>query len=65
VQYLVDHGGKLNVANKKGLTPLDLAKGKRGGKPGVESGGYGSDQPPIESTVALIEKLMATNVAAQ
>ncbi len=65
VQYLVDQGAKLNVVNRKGLTPLNLAQGKRGGKAGVESGAYGSDQPPIESTVALIEKLMATNVASK
>src|ERR1700679_3506989 len=53
VQYLVQQGAKLNAVNKKGLTPLDLAEGKRGGKAGIESGAYGSDQPPIESTVAL------------
>jgi len=65
VQYLVEKGGKLDVANKKGLTPLNLAQGKRGGKGGVESGGYGADVPPLESTVKLIENMLATNSASR
>lgn len=49
VQYLADHGAKINAANKQGLTPLDLALGKGGGAAGR--------QPPKEKTAALIRKL--------
>ncbi|HVV46493.1 MAG TPA: ankyrin repeat domain-containing protein, partial [Bryobacteraceae bacterium] len=52
IQYLADNGGKINAANKQGLTPLDLAMGKGGGAAGR--------QPPKEKTVALIEKLGGT-----
>jgi uncharacterized protein len=65
VQYLVEKGGKLDVANKKGLTPLNLAQGKRGGKKGIESGASGADLPPLESTVALLQNLMTTTAASQ
>jgi ankyrin repeat protein len=49
IQYLVDNGGKINAANKQGLTPYDLAMGKGGGAAGR--------QPPKEVTAALIQKL--------
>jgi uncharacterized protein len=52
IQYLVDNGGKINAANKTGLTPLDLAMGKGGGAAGR--------QPPKEATAALIQKLGGT-----
>ena len=52
IQYLADKGGKISAANKRGLTPLDLAMGKGGGAAGR--------QPPKEKTAALIEKLGGT-----
>jgi ankyrin repeat protein len=62
IQYLVKHGAKVDVANKNGLTPLKLAQGKRG--KGDEVGINGSDVPPLERTVALIQNLMtATNAS--
>jgi len=48
VQYLVEHGAKLDAATKRGLTPLDYALGKN----------VLFQLPvPHESTVALIRKL--------
>jgi ankyrin repeat protein len=52
IQYLADNGGKINAANKTGLTPLDLALGKGGGNAGR--------LPPKEVTAALIQKLGGT-----
>jgi uncharacterized protein len=51
VKYLADHGAKLDVKNKQGLTPLDLAMGKVAG-PGA------TPRPPKESTVALLNQLI-------
>jgi ankyrin repeat protein len=54
VQFLVDHGAKLDVKDKRGRTPLDAAMGLMG------NGGFdGSRQDVHESTVALLRKLMA------
>jgi ankyrin repeat protein len=53
VQFLVDHGAKLDVKDKKGRTPLDAANGLLG------NGGFdGSRRDVHESTAALIRKLM-------
>jgi ankyrin repeat protein len=52
IQYLADHGAKINAANKQGLTAYDLAMGKGGGAAGR--------QPPKEVTAALIRKLGGT-----
>lgn len=52
IQYLADNGGKINAANKQGLTALDIAMGKGGGAAGR--------QPPKEITAALIQKLGGT-----
>jgi ankyrin repeat protein len=52
IQYLADNGGKMNAANKTGLTAYDLAMGKGGGSAGR--------QPPKEVTAALIQKLGGT-----
>src|SRR5580658_9743900 len=52
IQYLADHGAKINAANKTGLTAYDLAMGKGGGPAGR--------QPPKEVTAALIQKLGGT-----
>jgi ankyrin repeat protein len=63
IQYLVKQGAKVDIANKNGLTPLKLAQGKRG--KGDEVGINGSDVPPLESTVALIEKIQSSNAASR
>ncbi|HSR08546.1 MAG TPA: hypothetical protein VLM42_15445, partial [Bryobacteraceae bacterium] len=48
VQFLVDHGAKLDAKTKQGFTPLDVAMGKN----------VLSQLPvPHDSTVALIRKL--------
>ncbi|MGH9645368.1 MAG: ankyrin repeat domain-containing protein, partial [Bryobacteraceae bacterium] len=48
VQYLVDHGAKLDAKTKQGFTPLDIALGKNS---------FGGLPVPHDSTVALIRKL--------
>ena len=54
VQFLVEHGAKLDVKDKKGRTPLDAANGLLG------NGGFdGSRRDVHESTAALLRKLMA------
>ena len=54
VQFLVDHGAKLDVKDKKGHTPLDAAMGLMG------NGGFdGSRRDVHETTAALLRKLMA------
>jgi ankyrin repeat protein len=59
VQFLVDHGAKLDVKDKKGRTPLDAAMGLLG------NGGFdGSRRDVHESTAALIRKLTGTPEAA-
>jgi ankyrin repeat protein len=54
VQFLADHGAKLDVKDKRGFTPLDVALGKAGGL-----GFDGAAAEPHESTAALLRKLMA------
>jgi ankyrin repeat protein len=54
VQFLADHGAKLDAKDKKGRTPLDAAMGLLG------NGGFdGSRRDVHESTAALLRKLMA------
>jgi ankyrin repeat protein len=60
VQFLADHGARLDVKNKSGRTPLDLALGIGG----VANTGGSAHQ----STADLIRKLMnnaATKQVAQ
>jgi uncharacterized protein len=53
VQFLVDHGAKLDIKDKKGRTPLDAAMGLMG------NGGFdGSRRDVHETTAALLRKLM-------
>jgi ankyrin len=54
VTYLVEKGGKLDVKNKQGFTPLDTASGK--------GGLAGTTRDPRPATIALIKELMAKNV---
>jgi uncharacterized protein len=54
VQFLLDHGARLDVKDKRGRTPLDAAMGLMG------NGGFdGSRRDVHESTAALLRKLMA------
>jgi ankyrin repeat protein len=53
VQFLATHGGKLDVKDKQGKTPLDSAKGLAGGV-----GFDGSSSLPHPTTASLIEKLL-------
>ncbi len=50
VKYLVENGARMDVKNKQGFTPLDIALGKVSGV-GV------APKPPKESTVALLKQL--------
>jgi ankyrin repeat protein len=52
VQYLADHGAKLDVKDKRGKTPLDAAMGLAGG-----FGFDGSAGQPHPTTAALLRKL--------
>ena len=54
VQFLADHGAKLDTKDRQGRTPLDAALGLAGGL-----GFDGSAGVPHESTAALIKKLQA------
>jgi hypothetical protein len=54
VQFLADHGAKLDVKDKQGRTPLDAANGLAGGV-----GFDGGASVPRPSTAALIQKLLA------
>jgi ankyrin repeat protein len=53
VQFLSDHGAKLNVKDRQGRTPLDAAMGLAGGL-----GFDGSSSIPHESTAARIRQLL-------
>jgi len=54
VQFLVDHGAKLDIKDRKGRSPLDAAMGLMG------NGGFdGSRRDVHESTAELLRKLMA------
>ena len=54
VQFLADHGAKLDVKDRQGRTPLDAAMGLAGGV-----GFDGASSVPRPSTAALIQKLLA------
>jgi uncharacterized protein len=58
VQYLADHGAKVDVKDKKGLTPVDAAMGLAGGL------GFDNTTGDVhESTAALLRKLMGQSPA--
>jgi len=54
VQFLVDHGAKLDARDSRGMTPVESALGKAGGN---SRGGQRIDVH--EDTAALLRKLMA------
>ncbi|MBV9769789.1 MAG: ankyrin repeat domain-containing protein [Bryobacterales bacterium] len=56
VQFLADHGAKLDIKDKKGRTPLDVALGLKADTVGVEV---------HQSTADLLRKLMGTTTTAQ
>jgi len=55
VQFLVDHGARLDMKDRQGKTPLDSAMGLSGGV-----GFDGGSSVPRPSTAALIQKLMGS-----
>jgi uncharacterized protein len=68
IQWLVEQGARLNVPNKRGITPLAAAtfgstagRGRQAAPAGADSLGF---EPPVTlvhpSTVALLKKLGAT-----
>lgn len=55
IQLLADHGAKLDVRDKAGLTPLDMASGKRA--PGAAPPGRGGPIGPWPQAIALLRQL--------
>ena len=58
VQFLADHGARLDAKDRRGFTPLDAAMGKAGGL-----GFDGAASEPHASTAALLRKLMGVAAA--
>jgi ankyrin repeat protein len=56
VKYLAEQGARPDMKNKAGVTPLDMAMGKGGGR-------GGNDTNPHEATAALIRTLLSTGLA--
>jgi uncharacterized protein len=56
VQYLAEQGARLDMKNKAGVTPLDMAMGKGGGR-------GGNDTNPHATTAALIRTLLSAEAA--
>jgi uncharacterized protein len=64
VQYLADNGVKLDLKDKQGRTPLDVALGVGGGagrRGGGGGGARGRGGQPNEGTATLLRELMAKN----
>ena len=54
MQYLADHGARLDVKDQKGLTPLDAAMGLAGGL------GFDNTTGDVhETTAALLRQMIA------
>jgi ankyrin repeat protein len=69
VRYLAEHGAKLDMKNKQGRTPLDIALGvgAAAGRGGA-GGARGRGGAPRETMAVLLRQLMAggpTPAAAQ
>jgi len=58
VKFLAAHGGRLDVKNKRGFTPLDAAEGKAGG-----AGFDGTAGVPHPETAAVIRQLLGVSNA--
>ena len=58
VRFLADRGATLDVKDKRGFTPLDVAMGLAGGV-----GFDGRSSNPHESTAALLRNLFAGSAA--
>lgn len=58
VRFLAARGAKLDVKNKQGFTPLDMATGKAGGV-----GFDGRSSNPHPSTAVLLQELLAASAA--
>jgi ankyrin repeat protein len=64
VKYLAEHGAKLDMKNKQGRTPLDIALGVGGGAGrGGGGGGRGRGGAPRETMASLLRSLMAGGTA--
>jgi ankyrin repeat protein len=64
VRYLAEHGAKLDLKDKQGRTPLDVALGVGGGgggRRGGGGGGRGAGPQPNEAMANLLRELMAKN----
>jgi len=61
VKFLAERGAKLDMKNKQGRTPLDLALGVGGGGRGGPAGPAGAR----ESTAVLLKQLLAAREAAK
>jgi ankyrin repeat protein len=60
VKYLADHGAKLDMKNKQGRTPLDIAMGVGAAGAGRGGGGNrGRGGAPRETMATLLRSLMA------
>lgn len=56
VQFLAEHGARLDVKDSKGLTPRDAANGRLGGQ------GFDNTTGDVhETTIALLTKLISVN----
>jgi len=58
VQFLADHGARLDVKNKEGRTPMDEARGQAD-----TSAEDNVRRPEHKSTQALLERLMQAQAA--
>jgi ankyrin repeat protein len=66
VKYLAGQGAKLDMKNKQGRTPLDIALGVGGGRgtrAAAAGGGRGRGGTPSESMATLLRQLMAGGAA--
>jgi hypothetical protein len=59
VKYLAEHGAILDMKNKQGRTPLDIAMGVGGGTGRGGGGGRGRGGAPRETMATLLRSLMA------